>query len=231
MKALLVTVSGAALLAVAPAIAQTARTPAKAHHAAKVETRADAQSRVARHFARLDSNRDGFVTQAETDALLAKRAAKHAERIQKRAERRDPARIFERLDGNKDGQITQAEAEAARNARVAAKGKPARANAVAMGGLFGRADANKDGAITRAEFAAAPRPERKATRSPGQRRSFAGAMFGMADANKDGRVSLTEAQQAALQHFDRADANRDGQLTPEERRAARQQMRGQRHKG
>ena len=50
MKALLLTVSGAAL-AVAPAIAQTAQAPAKGQ-AAKVETRADLQSRIATRFAR-----------------------------------------------------------------------------------------------------------------------------------------------------------------------------------
>ena len=52
-----------------------------------------------------------------------------------------------------------------------------------------------------------------------------------ADFNKDGRVTLAEAQQAALQRFDRIDLNRDGKLTPEERQQARQQLRAQRPKG
>jgi hypothetical protein len=55
-----------------------------------------------------------------------------------------------------------------------------------------------------------------------------GRLFEMADANKDGRVSLQEATAAAVQHFDRADLNHDGKLTPEERRQAHQQLRGQR---
>ena len=237
MKTLILASSAAALIAVAPAIAQTAQpAPAKNPRAERVETRTETQSRVATHFAKLDTNRDGFVTQAEADAVMAQRQKIRAERKEKRAdqraERRDPAKLFDRLDTNKDGQVTKTEAEAAHNARVAARGgKPANAHAVAMGGLFERADTNKDGAISKAEFAAAPRPEhgRKGAgmQRAGMRHGFAGGMFTAADSNKDGRVSLAEAQQVALQHFDRADANRDGKLTPDERRAARQQMRAQ----
>ena len=230
MTAFLVTVSTAALLAVAPALAQAIQAaPASGHrtHAGKVQTRADVQSRIATRFAKLDANRDGFVSQAESDALMAKREAKRADRAQKRSERRDPAHMFDRLDANKDGQVTQAEAEAARNAHAAARGKPARANAVAMGGLFNRVDANRDGAITKAEFAAAPRPDHKRAHRAGMRHGIASAKFGAADVNKDGRVSLAEAQQAALQRFDRADVNRDGQLTGDERRQVRQRKHAQ----
>jgi hypothetical protein len=60
-------------------------------------------------------------------------------------------------------------------------------------------------------------------------RGFGGHLFEMADTNKDGRVSLAEAQALALQHFDQADVNHDGQLTPDERRQARQLMRGMHH--
>ena len=56
---------------------------------------------------------------------------------------------------------------------------------------------------------------------------FGRGLLDMADGNKDGRVSLQEATAAALQHFDRADLNHDGKLTPEERRQAHQQLRGQ----
>jgi hypothetical protein len=66
-------------------------------------------------------------------------------------------------------------------------------------------------------------------RMAGMHRGFGAHMFTMADLNKDGRVSLAEAQQLALQHFDRADLNHDGTLTREERRQARQQLRAQRH--
>lgn len=213
-------------------VAPQAAPPAPRAKAMKVQTRADIQARVARQFARLDTNRDGVVTKAEADALQAQRAVKIQEREQKRAERRakrDPAKVFARLDANKDGRITQAEAEAARTARAKGKGRePAKAHAVAFGGLFNRADANKDGVITRAEFDAAPRPQRPALRQAGAHRGFAGRMFETADANKDGRVSLAEAQQVAVQRFDRLDLNRDGTLTREERRQAREQLRTQR---
>ena len=220
--------SAAAILAVAPAMARTAQPvqPASHPHTVKAETRADAQAKIAQHFARIDANHDGFITKAEIDALQAQRASK----MEKRAERFDPAKVFARLDANKDGKITQAEAEAAHNARVAARGgQPARASAVAFGGLFARADTNHDGAITRAEFDAAPRPQHAGMQQAGMHHGFAGRMFEMADVNKDGRVSLAEAQQVALQHFDRADLNHDGTLTPEERQQARQQFRAQRH--
>lgn len=212
-------------------VAPQAAPPAPRAKAMKVQTRADIQARVARQFARLDTNRDGIVTKAEADALQAQRAVKIQEREQKRAERRaqrDPAKIFARLDANNDGRITQAEAEAARTARAKGKGRePAKAHAVAFGGLFNRADANKDGVITRAEFDASPKPL-PGRRQAGMRRGAGGRLFETADANKDGRVSLAEAQSVALQRFDRLDLNRDGTLTREERRQAREQLRTQR---
>ncbi len=151
------------------------------------------------------SNRDGYVTQAEADALRANRA----ERGQKRAEgagRRDPAKMFARLDANNDGNITRAEADAARTARVAAKGKPAKAHAVAFGNLFERADTNRDGSISRAEFAAAPPRaamggKRGGARHAGTNHGMGNRLFTHGDTNKDGRVSLAEAQQAALSSF------------------------------
>ncbi len=232
MKSILL--GGAAATAIflgGAAIAQTAQPaqPAQPIRADKVTTRADVQAHVGRFFSRLDTNHDGYVTKAETEALQAQHATKMQQRAENRAQRRDPAKIFGRLDANSDGKITRQEAETAHQARMQTKGgQPARAHAMAFGGLFDRADTNKDGAITRAEFDAAPKPERAGMRHAGMNRGFGGRMFEMSDANKDGRVSLAEAQQSALQHFDRADLNRDGKLTREERRQARQQFRGQR---
>lgn len=95
--------------------------------------------------------------------------------------------------------------------------------------MFARLDTNHDGAIVkeeveaaRAQFAGAPRGPDK---GKGMHGGFVGRIIDMADTNKDGRVTLAEAQQAALQHFDRADLNHDGILTPEERSQSRQQMR------
>jgi Ca2+-binding EF-hand superfamily protein len=227
LKFLIGGAAAAAVLAIAPAMAQTAPpAPVIAHppHMMKAETRADVQARVGKMFARLDTNHDGFITKAEVDAMQAERTQK----IEQRAQRFDPTKIFARLDLNHDGQITQAEAEAARNARVQAKtGQPAQAHAAAFGGLFKRADANKDGVITRAEFDTVANQMHARMEQAGLHGGFAGRMFDLADANKDGRLSLAEVQQMALQHFDRADLNHDGTVTPQERKQSRAQMHAQ----
>jgi Ca2+-binding EF-hand superfamily protein len=244
-KCLLSSAAGVALLFSAAAVAQpAAQSPAAP--VAKVQTRANVQARIAKQFARLDANRDGFVTQAEAQAVRANAAAKRGERAAKRANRA-PGALFERLDTNRDGVVTRAEADAARAARAA--NHPARAAAIARRGarLFERLDTNRDGQIARAEFDAAhaQRQQRIAARDkdgdgrPDARRAGAarrlaglgGRMFELADANRDGRVTVQEATATALQRFDRADANRDGQLTREERQQARQQRRAQRQRG
>jgi hypothetical protein len=197
MKKLLI--GGAAVLVSAAAIAQVAPSPATAPQAkaGKVHTRADVQAKVAEHFARIDSNRDGAVTKAEADSARTAQRAQFAERREERREdRREQA--FERMDSNRDGSISRAEwdAQAAqRQQRVAARdGDERRAGRRFQGGGM---------------------------------HSLGGRMFEMADANKDGRVTLQEAQAAALRHFDMADANRDGQITPDERRQVHERMRAQ----
>lgn len=200
MKKLLI--GGAAIALAVPVLAQVAPAPAPASkHAEKIQVRADVQAKVARHFTRVDSNRDGFVTKAEADTAMQAFRAKRAEkRTERRSERREHA--FERIDTNRDGAISRAEwdsKQALRQQRVAAR------------------DHDGDG-----------RPDRKGHRGmPG----FGGHMFELADANKDGRVSLQEAQTAALQHFDMADTNRDGQITREERKQMHQRMRSNHPEG
>lgn len=200
MKKLLI--GGAALLASAVAIAQVAPAPAPQAKAAKVHTRAEVQTKVAEHFARVDTNRDGSVTKAEADAA---RSALRAQLTERRQERREDRReqAFERLDSNRDGAISRAEWDAhaaQRQQRIAAHDR--------------EGDGRRDGRRFHG----------------GGMHSLGGHMFEMADANKDGRVTLQEAQAAALRHFDMADANRDGQITPDERRQVRERMRAQ-HRG
>lgn len=196
-------IGAAALAVVTPAIAQVAtQAPApQVQREAKVHTRADVQAKVAEHFARLDTNRDGFVTKAEAEAARAQ----FAERIRERSgERREKA--FDRIDANNDGAISKAEWDARsteRAQRVAAR------------------DRNGDGRPDR----------RGGARFMRGMHGFGGHMFEMADANRDGRVSLQEAQTKALQHFDMVDANRDGQITREERQQMRQRMRAQHQRG
>jgi Ca2+-binding EF-hand superfamily protein len=194
MKKLLI--GGAALLVSAAAIAQVAPAPAPQAKAAKVHTRAEVQTKVAEHFARLDTNRDGAVTKAEADAARAALRAQFTERRQERREdRREQA--FERMDSNRDNAISRAEWDAhaaQRQQRIAAHDRDG--------------DGRRD--VRKVQFRGM--------------HSLGGHMFEMADTNKDGRVTLQEAQAAALRHFDMADANRDGQITPDERRQVRQRM-------
>lgn len=184
----------------------------------RTELRTEVQGDVAKMFSNLDANKDGFVADAEIQAMHAKRAENRQEKMEKRAEHFDPAKKFARLDTNKDGKLTKAEVDAAKAAHAQAKGKPA----YGSDRLFAHADANKDGAITLAEMQAMPKPkfDKAAMHREGSGGGMKGRLFGEADLNKDGKVSLAEAQQSALQHFDRADANRDGKVTPEERKAA-----------
>jgi len=208
-------------LALAGATAALLAVPAFAQHAgpmpAQPMTRAAVQERVQIQFARVDTNRDGFITEAEVQAMAAQRQAKRAERVQKNGQRR--ANVFERLDADRNGAITQAEAQAVAAKRQAPEQR--RAN------LFARLDANRDGSITRAEFdaAAAQRVQRRGLRGAHAAR-LGGRLIERADADKDGRISLAEFTARRLAHFDRLDANRDGTVTIEERRAARAQRKG-----
>ena len=187
MKKLLI--GGAAMLVSAAAIAQVAPTPAPAPQAkaAKVHTRAEVQAKVAEHFARVDTNRDGSVTKAEADAARTAVRAKFTER---REDRREQA--FERIDSNRDGAISRAEwdAQAAqRQQRIASldrdgdgrrDGRRFHGGGMhSLGGhMFEMADANKDGRVTLQEAQAA-----------------ALRHFDMADANRDGQITPDERRQ------------------------------------
>ena len=204
-----------ALIAAATSAAAIAGAPGKD----RVETRAALPTDIASKFAALDTNRDGFVTQAEIDARIGARR----EKIEARAANYDPARMFTRLDANKDGKVTRPEAESVISQRKAAKGKPADRAGGRAARMFDRADNNRDGFLTLAELSAAPKPAPKADKP--RHGGMVGRLFAAADADRDGKVSQAELQSAALQRFDRADANRDGQVTPAERQALRQARR------
>jgi Ca2+-binding EF-hand superfamily protein len=222
--------AAAAIFAGGAAFAQTVAPAPAAHsghraHPTQPATRAEAQSRVATMFAKLDTNHDGFITREE----LSAREAARSQRMEQRAERFDPSKMFARLDLNHDGKLTEAEAETARSQRAEAKpGQPAKAHAAAMGGLFARADTNKDGVITKAEFdTIGQQMKARMEHAEMARGNMGSRLFDMADANKDGRVSLAEMQQAALARFDRFDLNHDGTIRPEERQQARQMFKAQ----
>ncbi|MBA3669341.1 MAG: EF-hand domain-containing protein [Sphingomonas sp.] len=232
MYKLLIGSAAAALVALAPAIAASIQ-PNHGNHPGggrammnKTETRAEAQDHVKMMFAKVDANKDGFISSAEMDAMKAKRGEKKQAKMEQRAANFDPAKAFARLDSNKDGKLTKAEVGA-----VKAAHKASNSNGHGADRLFARVDTNKDGVVTLAEMQAMPKPKFDGNRAgkPGHGGGM-GRMMGQADLNKDGKVTLAEAQQAALTQFDRADTNKDGTVTPEERKAAMQAMRAQ-HKG
>jgi Ca2+-binding EF-hand superfamily protein len=142
---------------------------------------------------------------------------------------------FARADADRDGFVTRdevrARAEARREQRRERLGER-------RGQRFEQLDSNHDGMISRAEFEApraAPGGERRGRRFAGRGGRGGGMMarfgaraFAAMDADRDGRVALAEAQQAALQRFDRVDSNRDGSISPDERQAARAAFRERR---
>lgn len=201
--ALLAASAAPALAQPAPAAPQGPAAGFSRGNLARSVTRADVQVRVQRLFARLDANRDGFVTREELQAGRGQGLRGRGFRADgPRAEglARNPAacgeRLFARLDQNRDGVITRGEFDAAMAAR--AQHRAAAGQAGTDGGFRGGARLGRAGMG-----------------------GFRGQMFERMDLNHDGRVSVQEATAFALQAFDRADANRDGVVTPEERRAAR----------
>lgn len=199
MKKFLIGASVAALLAV-PALA-IQHEGMKGHGMQGPQTRAQVQAMVQQHFALIDANRDGAVTQAEFDAGKQKM---QAEREAMRAKRH--AEHFTRMDANKDGQLSRAEFDAAHAQRMGEHR--------GMGGHDGMGMGDHDMKMGGHGMGMG-----------GHGMKMGGMAFADVDANKDGRVTLAEASAKALAWFDRIDANKDGTVTPEERKAARGAMR------
>jgi Ca2+-binding EF-hand superfamily protein len=176
----------------------------------KVMTRDEVVAHIRRMFDHLDANHDGFVTREEIATVHQRMMGMHETMAMQMAERgmmksHDRGAAFDRLDTNHDGVISRQEF-------MAAKPHIEEHRVMVM----------RDGGGMMAH------PGMEGMRMHMHAASFGGHLFEMADANHDGRVSLQEATNAALQHFERADLNHDGKLTPEERRQARQLMRGER---
>lgn len=195
MKKIVLLGAAAAALAATPTLAQQGQ--GGAERGAGV-TRAQVETRIRDMFARVDTNRDGFVTQAEAQAV---RGAARAERRGDRADRRQDR--FAHLDANRDGSISRDEFFA----------RAERGDRAERGERRGQ----------RAERRAERREDRLERRNQrgGLMARLGGKRFERIDADKDGRISLAEATAQRLRAFDRADANRDGRLTREERQAVR----------
>ena len=189
----LILLSGAAAIAVAamaPAIAQTANsvtTMVGGHGTAKAErvhSRADVQGKVAKHFARADADRDGFVTKAEADAAAQAMRTRIQQRMTERGGKRGMgAALFERMDANRDGSVSRVEFDAAtahRQHRLAERKLRRSGHRSGMIGahMFAMADTNKDGRVALQEAQAAALQH-----------------FDMADADRDGMVTRDERRQ------------------------------------
>ncbi|MBV7256059.1 EF-hand domain-containing protein [Pacificimonas sp. WHA3] len=203
------------------------------HHGGKDKrnaemTRADLTTRIEQRFARLDTDSDGAITQAEMKAM-------HEARMEKRAERRAARMAKADTDGN--GALSAGEWEAMVEARAGKRAEKLTERRIAA---FAALDRDNDGEISQTELSerhAMHRERSKAMHSErhGQRGQRSMRMLERADADKDGAVTLAELQTSALARFDRADANSDGTVTPDERRAARKarhdERRAERHGG
>ncbi len=179
MKKTLIGLSFVALAAGGVAIAQPMGGPGRDPMAGKTVTRAEAQTRAAEMFARMDANKDGKLDAADREA--------------RRTERR--AAMFATLDTDRNGSISRDEFNAQRQRADGAgknwgkqgegkRGEGRRGHGMRgkHGGgmmMLGMADTNKDRAVSRDEFLAAH-----------------GKHFDMADANKDGQMSADERKAA-----------------------------------
>jgi Ca2+-binding EF-hand superfamily protein len=210
MKTFLISATAiAAVIAVVPALAQTppaASAPhpmeMRMHMQMQPMTRAQVTQMVQEHFAKLDANKDGFVTKAEMDSAHEQMRSKITAKVEQRMGEHDGAMpdrgaMFDRFDSNHDGSISREEF-------MAAKPMMEEHRVIVMKGGDGHAMMGMG------------------MHRMGMR--FGGHMFERADANNDGRVSLQEATNAALAHFDAADTNHDGTVSVEEMRAAHKAM-------
>ena len=200
----------AVMLAVAvPAMAQVQAPPVmpNAPMVPRVDvthTRDQVVAKVRDHFAKMDTNRDGFVAGDELQSMrgqhqMGERRGRGGDRMAMT----DPSKAFDRIDANRDGMISRDEFGKAREMRIERK--------VVINNA-----SDAPGAAMEGEH----HDMRKMHRMGGGGR-MGGGMMSMADVDKDGRVSLQEATTRALEHFDRVDANRDGRITPDERRQNR----------
>lgn len=192
-------IAGALAAFAVPLLAQpTAPVQSARPMADRVVTRAEVDARVRAKFARLDANRDGFLTSEEMTAGRGMRMGNRQARMGAGQAMRDPSAAFDRLDANRDGMINRDEFARGRQMRMEK-----------------RVVINRDGG-------APGQPGAMRGKRGGMK---GGGMLKMADANQDGRVTLQEATSGALRRFDMVDTNRDGRITPEERRAGRGMMR------
>ena len=175
------------------------------HHMEAPKTRADVEARVKERFARLDVDKDGFITPDELrhHGMHPGGPGHEGAAGADHAGSKDRAdRLFAMMDTDKNGQISRAEFDAFHAAHM--HGDP-------EGGRdrFAHWDGPRRGGMWMMHM----RHEMMARR-----------MFEHEDADHGGKVSLAEAEKAALDRFDKVDTNHDGVISDAERQTAREQM-------
>lgn len=167
-----------------------------------VQTRAEAVERTRTMFARIDANRDGFITMAEAQAMRGQARGMRMNRAERRMDPARRAQAFERLDANRDNVISRdewARAQEARSQRMAQRGQAGmqrmRGQGRMGGGMMLRmADADRDQRVSLQE----------ATNAALQR-------FDRIDLNRDGRVTVQERQQVReIMRLRRTEGVREG---------------------
>lgn len=183
---------GAGLLLAATAVGAQVAPVAPAAPRDGIQTRSEVVQRARSMFARVDTNRDGFITQAEGQAVRGQMRQRMAgQRLNRAADPARRAQLFDRLDTNRDNMVSRDEwtrAEGLRGQRGAENRRGGNGGQrMAMRGRIGgamlrAADANRDQRISlvEAETAALQR-------------------FDRVDLNRDGRVTREERQQARQQ--------------------------------
>ncbi|MEL0658552.1 hypothetical protein V6255_05295 [Psychromonas arctica] len=152
-------------------------------------TKDEAKGRLSKHFDKIDSDKNGVITQAE---LLEMQKMQKMQKMHKgKGHKKGNKEVsFAKLDANSNGAITKDEA----------KGRLAK--------HFDKVDTDANGSITSAEFELVKNMKKG---KHGQKVSFS-----TLDANKDGAITKDEAKGRLLSNFDKIDGDADGKITTQE---------------
>lgn len=104
-------------------------------------SKSEVKGPLSRHFTQVDSNSDGYITQAELETNKPSGNMKRGG--QRNGQPPSASEIFAKMDVNKDNKLSQSEV----------KGP--------LSQHFTQVDSNNDGYITQAELENAPKPERR----------------------------------------------------------------------